>query len=178
MGEMDHGGFDIIAEGADEDGLIQTLLDNAFGSRRRLKAAYRLRETRGPVTGLSFTAHAAGQLVGTIRFWPIVIGGHAQALLLGPLAVAQDFAGHRCGIALMEHGLKAAREIGHKLVVLVGDEAYYGKVGFGKIPPGRIMLPGPVAPERLLVCELEPGAFSGVSGMASAPRETRQSPKG
>jgi len=50
------------------------------------------------------------------------------------------------------------------LVILVGDEPYYAKCGFKRIPKGRAIMPGPVDPSRLLVCELADGAFEGVSG--------------
>ena len=49
--------------------------------------------------------------------------------------------------------------------MLVGDEPYYGKCGFKRVPKGRAVMPGPVDPERLLVAELAPGAFDGVSGL-------------
>ena len=48
--------------------------------------------------------------------------------------------------------------------MLVGDEPYYRKAGFKPIPKGRATMPGPVDPERLLVCELKEGAFEAVSG--------------
>ena len=60
--------------------------------------------------------------------------------------------------------LRGAKAKGHRLVVLVGDEPYYGKSGFKRIPKGRATMPGPVDPARLLVCELVDGAFEGVSG--------------
>ena len=50
-------------------------------------------------------------------------------------------------------------------MVLVGDEPFYGKAGFKRIPKGQVKMPGPVDPERLLVAELSPGAFKGASGM-------------
>jgi len=56
------------------------------------------------------------------------------------------------------------RSGGARLVVLVGDESYYGRMGFARTPLGRVVLPGPVDPARLLVAELEEGAFEGVSG--------------
>jgi predicted N-acetyltransferase YhbS len=37
-------------------------------------------------------------------------------------------------------------------------------MGFKRVPPGRIVMPGPVDPKRLLYCELQPGGFEGVSG--------------
>ena len=56
-----------------------------------------------------------------------------------------------------------AKGKGHRLVVLVGDEPYYGKAGFRPIPKGQVTMPGPVDPARLLVAELVPGAFDGVA---------------
>ena len=48
--------------------------------------------------------------------------------------------------------------------MLVGDDAYYAKAGFKRVTKGRAIMPGPVDPERLLVCELADGAFDEVSG--------------
>ena len=86
------------------------------------------------------------------------------ALLLGPLTVEPPFRQHGIGKALIERALAEARARSHRLVVLVGDEPYYGKLGFRKIPKGQAKMPGPVDPARLLVCELVEGAFDGVSG--------------
>ena len=71
----------------------------------------------------------------------------------------------KMGKSPMQASLEAARKAGHRLVLLVGDEPYYARVGFRRVPPGRVMLPGPVDPYRLLVHELVPGAFEGVSGV-------------
>ena len=68
----------------------------------------------------------------------------------------------------MREGLARANAQGHALVLLVGDEPYYAKVGFRKLPEGLIGLPGPFDPNRFLYLELKPGALAGVSGMASA----------
>jgi predicted N-acetyltransferase YhbS len=84
--------------------------------------------------------------------------------LLGPLTVEPVFRERGVGFALIERALKDAAAQGHRLVILVGDESYYGKAGFKSIPPGRATMPGPVDPARLLVAELTAGAFDGVSG--------------
>jgi predicted N-acetyltransferase YhbS len=65
--------------------------------------------------------------------------------------------------------LEAAKAAGWKLVILVGDEPYYARMGFQRVPDGRISLPGPVDPERLLYCELDAGALAVVKGEARAP---------
>jgi predicted N-acetyltransferase YhbS len=49
-------------------------------------------------------------------------------------------------------------------VLLVGDEAYYSRVGFAAVPKGRATMPGPVDYARLLMAELAEGAFTDVSG--------------
>jgi predicted N-acetyltransferase YhbS len=84
--------------------------------------------------------------------------------LLGPLTVEPAFRERGVGYALIERALAEAKNKGHQLVVLVGDEPYYGKSGFKRIAKGRATMPGPVDPARLLVCELGAGAFDGVSG--------------
>jgi predicted N-acetyltransferase YhbS len=102
--------------------------------------------------------------VGSVRLSPIRVG-KIKALLLGPLTVEPPFREHGIGYALIDRALAEAKARGHALVVLVGDEPYYGKSGFKRIPKGRAIMPGPVDPARLLVCELTEGAFEGVSGL-------------
>jgi len=64
----------------------------------------------------------------------------------------------------MERALADAKAKGHRLVVLVGDEPYYARVGFKRVPKGQVTMMGPVDPARMLVAELVEGAFAGVSG--------------
>jgi predicted N-acetyltransferase YhbS len=85
--------------------------------------------------------------------------------MLGPLTVEPPFRKRGVGRALMDRALADAKKAGHRLVVLVGDEAYYNRVGFRAVPKGRATMPGPVDYSRLLVAELAEGAFDGVSGV-------------
>jgi predicted N-acetyltransferase YhbS len=112
---------------------------------------------------LSFTARIGTLLVGSARQLPILVGD-TRALLLGPLTIEPPFRGRGVGRALLDRALKEAKAKGHRLVVLVGDEPYYGRVGFKIIPKGRATMPGPVDYGRLLVAELVDGAFTDVSG--------------
>jgi predicted N-acetyltransferase YhbS len=73
--------------------------------------------------------------------------------------------GQGIGISLMQRGLEAARVAGAETVLLVGDEPYYAKVGFSRLPPGRIRFPGPVDPARVLGLSLKPGALLSLSGL-------------
>ena len=49
--------------------------------------------------------------------------------------------------------------------MLVGDEPYYARVGFQRVPNETITMPGPVDPARMLAVELVEGALGGVSGV-------------
>ena len=143
---------------------IERLHERTFGPGRYAKSAYRLRESREHVLALSFTARVGSLLIGSVRLTPICIGD-SPALLLGPLTVEPPFRARGVGGELIERALQDAKAAGHTLVVLVGDEPFYGKSGFKCIPKGQVKMPGPVDPARLLVAELKPGAFDGVGGM-------------
>src|SRR6516165_8994493 len=142
---------------------IDRLHERTFGPGRYAKTAYRLREEVGHSLDLSFIARVGSLLVGSVRLSPVRIG-EAKALLLGPLTVEPPFRDRGVGQALIARALDEARAKGHRLVILVGDEPYYAKCGFNKIPPGRVVMPGPVDPNRLLVAELAEGAAEGLSG--------------
>ena len=153
----------ILQEAADDAVEIERLYERTFGPGRHAKTAYRIREGVAHELGLSFTARIGTLLVGSVRLSPILIGT-TPALILGPLTVEPPFRDRGIGQALVERSLAEAKKQGHRLVVLVGDEPYYARTGFKRIPEGRASMPGPVDLNRLLVAELVPGAFGGVSG--------------
>lgn len=160
---MDDIALTILPETAPDTAAIDRLHERTFGPGRYAKSAYRLREQVAHCLGLSFVARTGTLLVGSVRLSPVRIGD-SKALLLGPLTVEPAFRERGVGQALIERALAEARAQGHRLVILVGDEPYYGKCGFKRIPSGRVVMLGPVDPARLLVAELADNAFEGVSG--------------
>lgn len=148
----------------DADGTaIERLSARAFGPGRYARSAYRLREGVPTDPSLSFVACVGTLLVGSNQMTPIRCGD-MPALLLGPLTVDPAFRSGGIGEALVLRSLQAAREAGHRLVLLVGDLPYYGRLGFRPVPEGQIAFCGPVDPARLLYCELVDGAFASVRG--------------
>jgi predicted N-acetyltransferase YhbS len=142
---------------------VEALNAESFGPGRFAKSAYRLREGVDPVATLSFVAVENDVLRGSVRFWPIRVGGHEE-LLLGPLAVQSDQRGRGIGIALMQAGIAAAQKGPWRGILLVGDEPYYTKVGFSRLPPGRVKFPGPVDQNRILGLSLKAGELLTLSG--------------
>ncbi len=154
----------ILPETAADADAIERLHERTFGPGRYARSAYRIREGRAHELLLSFTARIGTLMVGSVRLTPVRVG-ETPALLLGPLTVEPPFRERGIGTALIARALQEAKAQGHRLVLLVGDELYYGKSGFKRIPKGQVKMPGPVDPDRLLVAELQPGAFDKVSGM-------------
>jgi predicted N-acetyltransferase YhbS len=108
------------------------------------------------------------RVIAALRLTEVTIGGTQGAVLLGPIAVDPQFAGQGYGRRLVAEALEDMKANGVRLVVLVGDELYYGRFGFRPVKPGQILLPGPVDPARVLAVELQDGALACYRGIISA----------
>jgi predicted N-acetyltransferase YhbS len=143
-------------ERAEDAARVDALVAESFGPGRYVKSAYRLREGVAPDSRFSFVAVEGGVLRGSVRFWPVMVCAE-KVLLLGPLAVDGDQRGRGIGIALMNKGIEEARAAGFGAIILVGDEPYYGRVGFKRVPHGSVKFPGPVDQSRILALTLKEG---------------------
>lgn len=156
---------------------IEALLDASFGPDRFRKTAYRLRDGVDSIPALNLVAIEHDErgnelLEGTIRYWPVLIGGATPSLLLGPIAVAGHLQGGGLGSKLIRMSLNKAIAMGHKSVILVGDAPYYERFGFSRALTLGMRMPGPVDMNRLLGLELVEGALAGAAGMIG-PAETK-----
>ncbi len=157
--------FEIVAQASHHLPLIECLLDRTFGPDRHSKTVYRLRERCDAVPELSKVAlDESGQLLASLRFWPIAIEG-TPAMLLGPLTVEPSIQGRGVGRALVRRGLSKGKTIGYDICVVVGEPEYYEPFGFVPATSRGLVLPGPVDPRRFQVLEMTPGALEGVSGL-------------
>jgi predicted N-acetyltransferase YhbS len=162
-------GLDIVisAERPQDAPAVKLLEERAFGPGRFARSAYRLREGNPHDPALSFVARVSTLVVGSNRLSRIRVGPR-PALLLGPLTVDPAFRSKGIGRMLVEASVDAARQAGHAVVLLVGDEAYYGRMGFQRLKPGSVALPGPVDPMRVLALPLADGALDGLAGEVRA----------
>jgi predicted N-acetyltransferase YhbS len=156
---------------------VQALQHAAFGPGAYARAAFRVREQAPHDPKLSFLTELDGELIGSVRMTPIRIGeaDGGVGLLLGPLVVEPTYKGMGHGKALMRIVMEEARKTGWPFVILVGDQPYYWPFGFRPLPPGKVELPGPVDPARLLVAELQAGAADPLQGMVRGVRAERKS---
>ncbi len=131
--------IEISFEGPEHGPEIEHLLDLSFGPDRGRKVSYRYRRGVAPVADLCLVAAEGGRLVGAIRHWPVRLRGR-PALLLGPLAIDPARRGQGIGGGLIRASLAKAEALGHRLVFLVGDPAYYAQHGFA-VAPRSVRMP-------------------------------------
>jgi len=138
-----------LNEAPEHDPVIDIINDEAFGPGRLVRAAERVREQGPHDPRLSFIAMLDEAIVGSVRLTPVTAGGVAGHLL-GPLAVRPSFKNRGIGRELVRISVAEALAGGSEAVVLVGDQSYYGPLGFTRVT-GRLRFPGPVDPARILV---------------------------
>jgi predicted N-acetyltransferase YhbS len=145
------------------DAEIDILNEQAFGPGRFARAAYKIREGGQHDRSLSFVAMDAGTVIASVRMTPVAAGA-GRAQMLGPLAVCPAFKNLGIGRRLVAMALEAAAKAGVPSVLLVGDEPYYGPLGFTKVPHGQISMPRPVDLNRVLAHEIVAGSVRKLSG--------------
>jgi predicted N-acetyltransferase YhbS len=153
---------------------IETLLDQAFGPNRLAKSSYSYRKRVARLWPLCLVARDADTVVGTVRYWPIAIGPMAApALLLGPIAIRDDLRSTGVGGLLMRSSLARAAAAGHRLVVLVGDEPYYGRFGFRPAAEWGVSM-ARESPARVLALPLDGNDGPIPSGVVQRWRSVRR----
>lgn len=152
----------LIPLSAVDPGMVEAVLDRAFGPQRRARTAYRIRAGSDWLETLSFAALDTDDLlVGTIQCWPIALrtpdtndapGVRVPLVMVGPVAVLPERQGEGFGQGLMAAMLDVQRDMDGAVLpqVLIGDPDYYGRWGFSAFHTGGWRCPGPYEPERLL----------------------------
>ena len=153
----------IRRETADDVPDIRAVVHAAFGRTAEVDLVERLR--RANALTLSVVAITDGRIVGHVAFSPVSIGGSHGALALAPVSVAQDCQRRGIGSALIRWSLEQVHQLGHRVVLVVGNAVYYSRFGFSTASQFGIKCPFSVPDEAFMVLELSPGAASGCRGM-------------
>jgi len=160
---MNAADFTYLPETSTYDAEIDHINEEAFGPGRFARAAYKIREGGPHERDLSFVAVHAGKVIASVRMTRIAAGA-GRALMLGPLAVRPAFKNLGIGRRLVVMALDAAAQAEAPAVLLVGDEPYYGPLGFKRVPRGQVSMPRPVDLDRILAVEILPGAVGELRG--------------
>ena len=119
---------------------------------------------------LSLVAAAGNDVLGFACFSAVQImtdAGPMQALALAPLAVHPEQQQYGLGATLLKDGLYLAAQRHHRVVLVVGDPAFYTKFGFSADAAKRLKCR--FSGDSFMALELVGGALKGVEGMVLFP---------
>ena len=140
----------------------------AFGGEEEARLVDALRA--GGHARVFLVAEVDGLIVGHVMFstLPIVTPeGTIEALALAPLAVVPSHQRQGIGSMLAEEGLRACRDAGHRVVVVLGHPEFYPRFGFSAKLAERLR--SPFSGPAFMAVELVPGALDGVGGEVGYP---------
>ena len=132
---------------------------SAFNRTVEAELVNRLRTTNYFHSELSLVAEENAEILGHILFTRIVIKDGNKtypALALAPLGVKKDAQKQGIGRLLIEEGLKKAKYLGHKLIIVLGDPNFYSQFGFEPAYRYEITPPAHFPEEAFLVKKLSP----------------------
>jgi putative acetyltransferase len=165
---------EIRSEGAEDREAIFGVNHAAFGQEDEARLVDALRRSEAFIPELSLLALEDSRVVGHILFTRVEIRGADRAfdaLALAPMAVLPGYQRRGIGSALVERGLEIARDLGHRVVIVVGHPEYYPRFGFVPAKPRGIRAPFEVPDEAFMVLELQSNALAGIEGQVEYPPE-------
>jgi putative acetyltransferase len=161
----------IRAEKPDDYPAIEAINLQAFGRPVEANLVHALRLSL-PRADYSRVAVLDGKPVGHILFSPIFIDtdqGAVSALALAPMAVLPEVQGRGIGSMLVREGLATLRQLGERVVVVLGHSDFYPRFGFQTASRYGIQAPFEVPDPAFMVIELQPDALQGVQGTVRYP---------
>jgi putative acetyltransferase len=122
--------IEIRPERSEDAAAIDALLRAAFPEAVEADLVTRLRADGD--LALSLVAEENGTIIGQVAFVPITLDPDPSYRIWGlaPLSVLPQRQGQGIGSALTEAGLDAAEDAGIGLVLVLGDQNFYGRFGF------------------------------------------------
>lgn len=161
----------VRSEQATDAAAIRLVVAAAFTQPAEATLVDQLRAHGGITLSLVAERPDAG-VVGHILFSPLIVraddGAIYSAQALAPLAVAPTHQAQGIGSALVEAGLAQLRALGHTLVFVLGDPAYYGRFGFVAAAPlgfTSVYTQGEGEHPYFMVLALTDGGLDGKQGL-------------
>lgn len=128
------------AEGRNDAGATRAVLIAAFETEAEARLVDALRDSGAWLPGLSVVAEGDGEILACALLTRITVGAE-PALALGPVAVVPGEQRRGLGTAVVRDALLRATGAGERLVLVLGDPAYYRRFGFGPASPYGITSP-------------------------------------
>jgi putative acetyltransferase len=152
---------------AEDRGAVWAVNLLAFGRPQEAELVETLQQRNSALCSL--VAELGNKVVGHILFSPATIRSSESELTiaaLGPMAVLPGFQSQGIGSQLVRAGLNYVRELGYKIVIVLGHPTYYPRFGFKPAQPLGIRWEHNAPSDAFMVAELVSGALDGVRGTA------------
>lgn len=127
---------------------VENMVRNSFWNIYRPGAfehfiVHSLREDESFISNLAYVLESDNEIIGHINYSKGKIqycDGIEDAVVLGPVAIDEDYQNQGLGTRLIEYTLKLAEDYGY--VFVIGDENYYSRFGFESASKYNIYLDG------------------------------------
>ncbi len=135
-----------------------------------------LRRDPAFVPELDLVMEKEGRLIGHVMYMRSEIqaddGRAIPIMTFGPISIAPEYKRQGYGTALLRYSMEAAKKLGAGAIAITGSIDFYGKSGFVVASTKGIHYfaePRDAEVPYFLICELEPGFLSGVTGSYKDP---------
>lgn len=148
--------------------VVEKAFENAENSDHREHFLVdKLRKSDAFVPELAFVAELNGEIVGHIMLTKVFIENGENkynSLALAPVSVLPEYQNKGIGSKLISKGLKTAKEIGFKSVIVLGHDKYYPRFGFKPAKIWEIKASFDVPDSAFMALELEDKGLYGIKG--------------
>ena len=148
--------------------------DEIFSNHTEHFLTARLRKSEDFIPQLSLVAELEGEIIGHIMFSRLTIESiddSVESLALSPVSVLPQYQREGVGSKLIVEGLRKAKELGYKSVIVLGHDNYYPRFGFKAASKWGIRATFDVPDELFMALELEIGGLHKVNGVVLYPPE-------
>lgn len=146
---------------------IDRLLRETFGGNDEAELVRYLREDGLLTLGMVATDDD-GNVIGYAAFSPVtVMNEDRQWVGLAPVAVDSHYQRQGIGKALIYDGLDSLNEFSYAAVVVLGDPAYYARLGFVAASKYNLHCKWPDCEDAFQIYPLADNALEGTSGLVS-----------
>ena len=161
--------IEIRPERPGDEEAIAEVNRRAFGGEEEVGIIARIRNSEFFIPELSLVAESDGRITGHIMFSIISLlreGRLPEKILsLAPMAVAPEVHGSGTGSDLVRAGMEKARDLGYRIVIVIGHPGYYPRFGFVQARRNGFEIAYEVPGEAFMVAGLQPGALRDAGGM-------------
>ena len=140
----------------------------AFGREDEARLVDDLRS--GTYARIALVASREDKMIGHAMFSALSIETEyvsVEALALAPVAVVPEAQRQGVGSALIQEGLRRCGDLGHSIVIVLGEPDYYSRFGFSSTLARKLR--SRYSGEAFMALELTPRALNDVEGHVRYP---------